>query len=91
MNTNKFCNVTFPEYSEEEAIIALAENLNIAVIAENERFEEADNMLDQNYDQITITVNGIAHGFYLGGPQQQALVNFIEHICSENGYEYPNK
>ena len=84
---NKISNVQFDCYDEEEAVNSLDKNLDIALKASNVSFEEnPDNFV---YDQITIIVNGVAHGFLLGGPQAAGIQEFIKNICDENGYDYP--
>ena len=89
MNLNKIRNTSFDEYDEEEAVFALEQNLNAALECENARLEQ-DEGRAHDYDQITIIVNGIAHGFYLGGPQAEGLYCFIHNICDENGYDHPD-
>ncbi len=88
MDLNKIRNTTLKEYSEELAIEALATNLEVAAEAENARFENNEEANCFTYDQITITVNGVAHGFYLGGPQMAAMYCFMQHICEENLYNF---
>lgn len=75
-------NVTVPGYSEAKAL----ENLLRA------SFDAFENLLarmeagvdDGVYDQIIITVNGVASSFMLGAPQYEALHAFIEHLAGEN-------
>jgi len=84
---NKISNVQFSCYDEEKAVNSLDKNLDKALKASNDSIEKTPD--DFVYDQITIIVNGIAHGFLLGGPQAAGIQEFIKNICDENGYDYP--
>ena len=72
------------QYNEAEALQQLLAAVNNALDAQNKRFEQQpDDYIDEEF---TITVNGIQTAFILGGPQSQALFEFIQHIADENFY-----
>lgn len=86
MDINKIRMTHLPEYSEEAAVNALSENL-CAALEHQCRVEEEHGTIAT--DQIVITVNGVAHAFFLGGPQAEGVFSFIEQICDENLYDLP--
>ena len=79
-------NIRSPFYDEKYALY----NLYYAI---DEALEYQQTLLDNYnydaYDAITITVNGTAIPFILGGPQVAALYEFIDTMCEENLYEKP--
>lgn len=74
-------------YDEEGMLKLLDGDINIALDKQNDNLENGED--DTEYNYITIIVNNVAHRFILGGPQVSGLTCFMEHICDENGYEYP--
>ena len=82
--TNKHYSITLDSYNEAAALQQLLEALNDALDANNERFER--NADSAYYEQFTVTVGGVQTAFVLGGPQTQALCEFIQHIADENFY-----
>lgn len=82
--TNKYYSILLDSYKESEALQQLLRAVNDALDAENKRFER-----DAQYagcEQFTITVGGVQTAFVLGGPQTQALCEFIQSIAAENFY-----
>jgi hypothetical protein len=68
-----------PNYSEPAALQQLLINIDEAV--------NDDAVLDEEVcSDIQIIVGGQQVAFYLGGPQQEALYAFINHIADENAY-----
>lgn len=74
-----------PQYDEQEALQQLKNAAEIALNRSNEEYEQNDDS-DYHYEQLTIIVNGKSFAFILGGPQFQALINFVNHIADENLY-----
>jgi hypothetical protein len=74
-----------PQYNEQEALQQLKNAAEIALNRSNEEYEQSDDS-DYHYEQLTITVDGKSFALVLGGPQFQALINFIDHIAYENMY-----
>ena len=75
------------EYDEEQQLKLLAESIESALEAENDKFEQTvddDSEFDQGY--FSIIIDGRIHRFMIGGPQTEALYRFIQHICDENLY-----
>jgi hypothetical protein len=82
---NKHYNTKLTSYNEAEALEQLLKNSLAALRASNDRIEaDAE---DAWQDYFTITINGIQTAFYLGGPQFEALIAFINQIADENFYE----
>lgn len=74
------------KYNEAEALQQLLRAVNSALDIQNQRFDSAKDC-EFCDEQFTITVAGIQTAFVLGGPQVQALIEFVESIASENCYE----
>jgi hypothetical protein len=65
------------------------EMLDSLLKAINKEIDEQSWMLenqDDCYNTFTIVVGSTASQFLVGGPQVNALYNFIQHIADENGY-----
>ena len=77
-------NTHLPGYSEPDALEIL---LNVAHNEMLEDLEQNEATGDWSTDQILISVGGTTCAFYLGGPQFDALIAFVNHICGENLYE----
>lgn len=79
----KNSNIQHPEYSEPAALQEL-------LLAANEAVEEANDKADIDRDYLNtsfnIDIGGRSIAILLGGPQYQALINFVESIAAENGY-----
>ena len=74
-----------PLYNEQEALQQLKNAAEIAL--NNSTYDgELPDYADMFYEQITITIDGKSFAFILGGPQFQALINFVNHIADENLY-----
>ena len=82
--TNNNYNVSTLSYKESEALQQLLTAANDALVRDNERFEQR--AADAGSESFTITVNGVQTAFILGGPQFDAICNFIQTIADENGY-----
>ena len=83
-------NTYMANYDEETAIKELACDIELAAQRQLDLIDAAtDAASDTAYDQIQILVNGKVHAFFLGGPQMKGLYEFMNNICSENGYEKP--
>ena len=80
--TNAQYNAALKNYKESAALEQLLKAANAAIDCYDERFA------NDNYelDQFTITVGGVQTAFILGGPQYDALIDFIQHIADENLY-----
>lgn len=84
---NKNYDIHLQSYDEASALQQLLRATITATTLQAERFENAD---DDTYglddEQFTITIAGVQTAFMLGGPQTQALFEFIESISAENFY-----
>ena len=80
--TNKNYKTTLPSYNEPEALDQLLKAAEAAIERQNDAFDTAD----EYNDEFTITINGTQTAFYLGGPQFDALLAFVDHIAAENLY-----
>lgn len=80
--TNKNYRTTLPSYNEPEALNQLLKAAEAAIEKQNSSFDTDDEF----YDEFTITINGVQTAFYLGGPQFDALLAFVDHIAGENFY-----
>jgi hypothetical protein len=81
--TNKHYRTRLSTYNEAEALQQLMQTINTAL--SDERFKQYED--DVMSDEILITIGGVQTAFYLGGPQVDGLMAFIDHIANENGYE----
>lgn len=69
-------------YKESKALQQLLEAASAALENQNRAFDS-----DNDYiDEFTITINGVQTAFMLGGPQFDALLDFVSHISNENFY-----
>lgn len=84
MTTNKNYTTHLNCYSEAAALQQLLQAANAALEAENQRFNADSD--DVCCDEFTITIAGVQTAFILGGPQYQALTEFIQSIAAENFY-----
>lgn len=72
--------IHLPGYSEGLALHTLLQRLDLALDEAND-----EGWIDNDiYPQVTITVDGVATAFILGGPQYDALITFIKQVASEN-------
>lgn len=76
-------NTQHKNYSEPAALQVLIEQLHLALEEMNDHFDDPDYPVAPD---INIVVGGVSTAFYLGGPQSQALYNFVISIAEENGY-----
>lgn len=80
---------TLNSYDEPKALQQLLTSANNELTRINDEYTAALNV-DKNselpFSEFTITVGGVQTAFYLGGPQFDALLAFIQHIADENGY-----
>lgn len=83
MTVNKHYRTGLSTYNEAEALQQLMQTINTAL--SDERFKQSED--DVMSDEILITIGGTQTAFYLGGPQVDGLMAFIDHIANENGYE----
>ena len=87
---NKFYSTELSSYNEAKALQQLLNATLDAAEFQNDANDRelADKECNDWTDlEFTITVNGIQTAFMLGGPQQEALYAFINHIANENAYE----
>ena len=84
MTANKNYSTHLNSYSEAAALQQLLQAANAALDAENQRIEADSD--DAYREQFTITIAGVQTAFILGGPQYQALTEFIQSIAAENFY-----
>lgn len=82
---NKHYNTKLTSYNEAEALEQLLKNAHAALCADWERVDAFAE--DAWQDFFTITINGVQTAFYLGGPQYEALIAFVNTIADENFYE----
>lgn len=92
MSNNQF-NTQLTSYNEAEALQQLLRAVKQSSEEMNRQYEAADEAEDFGKSealvcdfQFTITVGGTQTAFMLGGPQQEALYKFIQHIAAENFY-----
>jgi len=80
--------VQHPDYTEEATIVDLH---NTALKTAEEMDSNFDKTSDYAYmeETISIIIGGKCFEFILGGPQMQALNDFIDTIAEENGYDIP--
>lgn len=83
MYTNKQYDASMETYRESAALQQLLEAIDSAAQADSNRSDEANEFI---CSQFTITVGGVQTAFWLGGPQIDALCDFVRHIAAENFY-----
>ena len=83
MTANKHYRTGLSTYKESEALQQLMQTIDTAL--SDERFKQSED--DVMSDEILITIGGTQTAFYLGGPQVDGLMAFIDHIANENCYE----
>ena len=71
-------------YKEAKALQQLLRAIDDAERLDNEKFASGDENIP--LDQFTITIAGIQTAFIVGGPQTDALREFVAYIASDNGY-----
>lgn len=81
-NKQSYCN-TREDYSE---CLALQDLLR-ATSSELSKVVAALESGKDDYSSFTINIGGKSIAFNLGGPQAEALFQFIRHIEAENGYD----
>ncbi len=81
----KNSDVSHPLYDEVSALQQLLQAIDITLKEMNDQFDATDDYshLDR---QIIINIGGISTAILFGGPQTQALCDFISAIADENSY-----
>lgn len=72
--------VSLKDYNEANALQKLLQAMNDQLEVANEQFHINNN------SSFSITIGGVSIAFILGGPQVQALCEFITAVSDENGY-----
>lgn len=72
-----------PEYHEAAALQELLEAAVDVLVEAGDKLDQDERYLDAEF---TIIIGGQSKAFVLGGPQYQALVNFVKSIAEENSY-----
>lgn len=78
-------NVKRIDYSEAAALEQMLRAADETLAEMNDGYEKTNDDIYLDV-QFTISVGGISTAFLLGGPQMQALCNFVQSIADENGY-----
>lgn len=69
-------------YDEATALQQLLEATDTAIDNWQKEFENDKSF----FEEFTITIGGVQTAFILGGPQMEALYQFVKHIGRENCY-----